>query len=53
MIFSAVALENNPNGWKARETYLFINDNELQETFEIAEAAKEFKTYSKVTLFKQ
>ena len=53
LIFIAVALENIPKGWKARETYQFINDNELQETFEIAEAAKEFKIYSRVTLLRQ
>lgn len=53
LVFTSLALENLPKGLKARETYQLINDNEIIETFEIAEPNKDFQVYSKVKLVRQ
>jgi len=45
------ALENSPV--KAKETYRTLNDNEIEETFEVAEPNKSFMNYSKVKLIRQ
>lgn len=45
--FITEAIENIPAGWKAKETYRILNDNEFTETFELAESGKEFAVYSK------
>lgn len=50
LVFISEAIENIPKGFRAKETYKIINDNELVEQFEIAEPNKEFSLYSKVTL---
>jgi hypothetical protein len=50
MIFVSEAIENIPTGWRAKETYQILNDNQLQETFELAEPGKEFVVYSRVIL---
>lgn len=39
-------IENIPNGWRARETYTIVKQNEYAEVFELAEPGKEFKLYS-------
>jgi hypothetical protein len=48
IVFVTDNIENLPKGFRARETYRFINDNEFEETFEIAEPNKEFAVYTKV-----
>ena len=50
IVFISTAIENTPKGWRARETYRFISDNECEETFELAEPDKDFQIYSKVKL---
>lgn len=53
IVFVSVAIENIPKGYRARETYRLISENEIEETFELAESDKEFEVYSKVKLLKQ
>jgi hypothetical protein len=50
LVFVSEAIENIPNGYRARETYTFISDNEFEELFEIAEPGKDFALYSKARL---
>ena len=45
-VFTSEGLENLPAGWKARETYRIVNDNEFVEVFELAAPGKEFSVYS-------
>jgi len=47
-IFSFVtfAIENITPGWRARETYRIISDDEFIETFALAEPGKDFVTYT-------
>lgn len=49
IVFVTEQIENIPTGWKARETYKIINDNEFVETFELAEPNKDFFIYSQAT----
>lgn len=53
IVFISEAIENIPSGYRAKETYRFITDDEIEETFEIAEPNKEFAVYSKVKLVRQ
>ena len=46
MVFISESLENIPAGYRAKETYKILNENEFTETFEIAAPGKEFKVYS-------
>lgn len=39
-------MENFMPGWRGRETYRFVNDNEFVETFALAGPGKEFAIYS-------
>ena len=50
IIFISESIENIPAGFRARETYQMINENEFTETFELAEPGKDFELYSKATL---
>ena len=50
LVFVSEAIENIPKGYRARETYTFINDNEFEEVFEIAEPGKDFVLYSRARL---
>ncbi len=52
-VFLTSAIENIPKGWKAKETYHLISENEIEEIFELAEPNKNFEIYSKVRLIKQ
>jgi hypothetical protein len=36
----------DPDGWRARETYKIVSQDEYIEVFEIAPPEKEFKLYS-------
>ena len=53
LVFNSIALENIPKGWRAKETYQLLNENEIEESFEIAEPNKDFELYSKVKLIRQ
>ncbi len=50
IVFISEGIENIPQGFRAKETYQFINDNEFIETFELAEPGKDFELYSRATL---
>lgn len=50
MVFVTNSIENIPKGWMARETYRFVSENEIEETFELAEPGKKFAPYSSVRL---
>jgi hypothetical protein len=46
IVLTSESLENIPAGYRAKETYKILNENEFTETFEIAEPGKEFAVYS-------
>jgi hypothetical protein len=46
LVFVTAAIENIPTGWRGRETYRIVSDDEFIETFALAEPGKEFATYS-------
>lgn len=53
LVFMTESIENIPAGFKAKETYRILSDDELEEIFEIAEPGKDFAVYSKVKLERQ
>jgi hypothetical protein len=53
LVFISEAIENIPKGWRAKETYRILSDDEIEETFELAEPDKEFAVYTKVKLVRQ
>ena len=50
IVFVSEDIENIPAGYRAKETYQIISDNEFHETFELAEPGKNFELYSKAVL---
>lgn len=50
LVFLTESIENIPAGFRARETYQLISENEFIEIFELAEPGKDFELYSKATL---
>jgi hypothetical protein len=46
LVFDSESIENIPAGYKARETYKILSENEFTETFEISEPGKEYEVYS-------
>jgi hypothetical protein len=46
VVFETEALENLPSGWKARETYEVLSQDEFVETFELAEPGGAYRVYS-------
>src|SRR5438552_14096900 len=52
LIFESEGFENLPAGWKAREQYTVVSDNEFVETFTLAPPGKDFEVYSQ-TRFKR
>lgn len=52
IVFISEAIENIPSGFRAKETYQFVNAKEFIETFELAEPGKDFEVYSTATLRK-
>ena len=46
LVLVTTAIENIAPGWRARETYRFLNNDELVETFALAKPGKDFATYS-------
>lgn len=53
LVFTSEAIENIPAGFRARETYRILSDDEWLEVFELAEPSKEFATYSETRLKKR
>jgi hypothetical protein len=49
LVFLSEAIENIPQGWRAREAYI-LQDNQLIEIFTLAEPNKDFEPYTKATL---
>lgn len=52
-VFVTEAIENIPQGFRARETWKLLDDATLEETFEIAEPDKDFEVYSRNKLTKK
>ena len=50
IVFITESIENIPNGFRAKETYQIVNENEFLETFELAEPGKDFELYAKAIL---
>lgn len=46
VVFVTAAIENIPPGWRGRETFTRIGDDQFTERFELAEPGKDFATYS-------
>jgi hypothetical protein len=46
IIFESESIENIPKGYRSRETFKIVNENEFTETFEIADPGKDFVVYS-------
>ncbi len=46
IVFLSENLENLPAGFRARETWKILNENEFIEVFELAPPGKEFSVYS-------
>jgi len=46
IVFVTTAIESIPSGWKGRETFQIVSDDEFVETFALAEPGKDFATYS-------
>ena len=46
IVFTTTSIENIPPGWKAKETYRIISDDEFTETFALAKPNRAFATYS-------
>jgi hypothetical protein len=46
IVFLSIAIENIAPGWRARETYRILNDDEFIESFAMAEPNHDFATYS-------
>lgn len=49
IVFITEQIENIPPGWRARETYTVLSNNEFIETFELAEPSQDFLIYTKTT----
>ena len=52
LLFESEGFENLSAGWKAREKYAVVSENEFVETFELAPPGKDFEIYSQ-TRFKR
>jgi hypothetical protein len=46
LVFVSTAIENIAPGWRAKETYRFLDNDEFIETFALAPPGKDFTTYS-------
>ncbi len=45
LVFLSEAIENVPEGFRARETYTIVDDKEFRETFDLASPGKAFACY--------
>jgi hypothetical protein len=50
IVFVSESIENIAPGWRARETYLIVDEDEFIERFELAEPGKDFTLYSEAHL---
>jgi hypothetical protein len=50
IVFVSEAIENIPSGWRARETYTIVNEDEFKERFDLARPGADFKVYSEARL---
>jgi hypothetical protein len=50
LVFISEGIENIAAGWRARETYLILSNDEFIERFELAEPGKDFALYSEAHL---
>jgi hypothetical protein len=50
IVFISESIENIPAGFRAKESYQVVSENEIIETFELAEPGKDFELYSKAIL---
>jgi len=50
VVFVSESIENIPQGFRARETYVFTGADQVEEIFEMAEPGKEFEVYSRSRL---
>jgi len=48
--FVSESIENIPPGWRAKETYQIVNENEFIEIFELAGPGKDFEVYTRSRL---
>lgn len=46
IVFTSESIENIPAGYRARETYKIVSDDEFTETFELGGPGKEFELYT-------
>jgi nitrobindin-like protein len=46
LVFVTESIENIPAGWRAKESYRILNNDEFVEVFELAAPGKEFEVYS-------
>ena len=53
IVFVTESIENIPTGWRAKEMYRILNENEIEETFELAGPGKDFELYTRVKLRRQ
>jgi hypothetical protein len=51
--FITEGIENIAPGWRAKETYKILNDNEFIETFALAAPGKDFEVYSESHLVRK
>lgn len=50
LTFTTVRIENIPAGWKARESYRILSQDEFIETFSLSAPGKDFEVYSETHL---
>ncbi len=50
LYFDSESIENIPDGWRARETYTILNQNEFKVVYEVAAPNQDFQVYSETTL---
>jgi hypothetical protein len=48
--FTTFRIDGLPEGWRARESYRIVSNDEVVETFSVAEPGKEFQVYSETRL---
>lgn len=46
LVFVTESIENIPAGWRGRESYQIVSNDEFVEVFELAAPGKEFEVYS-------
>ena len=44
------SIENIPSGYRSKETYVILGQDEFEEVFELAAPGKDFQVYSRTRL---